>query len=151
MPGPLSTTSWPGRPSGPEQRGTGCKSKIESLVLRWRSAGQFAQRSAQGLVLKEFVLALLHRRAWQGPQVTAEGWITGQEIKEHYHKSDSGRGSYTYTHWITFEFPISEGPVRLKAQVDERRYVQLKRGQPVKVRYAQEDPRLAILEWESDW
>ena len=99
-----------------------------------------------GLDLKECLLALLHRGAWQGLQVTADGRITDRDTKEH--KDDYGRVSYTY--WITFGFPTTEGPVRLKAQVNERRYGQLKRGQPVEVRYAQENPRLALLEWESD-
>ncbi len=106
---------------------------------------------AAGLDLKEIVLALLHRRAWQGQQVTADGRITGRDIEEHKHKDDYGRISYTYTYWITFDFSTAEGPVRLRTPVDERRYGQLKRGQPVKVRYAQEDSRLALLEWDSDW
>jgi hypothetical protein len=106
---------------------------------------------AAGLVLKEFLLALRHRRAWQGPQVTVDGRITDREIEKHEHESDYGGVSYTYTYWVTFGFPATEGQVRLKTEVVEERYDQLKRGQPVKVRYAQEDPRLAILEWESDW
>jgi hypothetical protein len=107
---------------------------------------------AAGLDLKEFLLALLHRRAWQGPQATADGRITDRDIEEHKHKDDYGRVSYTYTYWVTFDFSTTEGPVRLKTPVVEKwRYDQLKRGQPVKVRYAQEDPRLALLEWELDW
>jgi hypothetical protein len=104
-----------------------------------------------GLDIKEFVLALLHRGAWQGQQATAWGLITDRDIKERKHTDDYGGTSYTYTYWVTFDFPTTGGPVRLKAKVDKQRYEQLKRGQPVKVRYAQEDPRLALLEWEQDW
>ena len=104
-----------------------------------------------GLDLKEFVLARLHRRAWQGQKATAWGLITDRDIKERKHTDDYGGTSYTYTYWVAFDFPTARGPVRLKAKVDKQRYEQLNRGQPVKVRYAQEDPRLALLEWEQDW
>ena len=103
-----------------------------------------------GLDLRELLLALLHRGAWQGQLVTAEGRIIHRDIEEHKHEDDYGGVSYSYTYWITFGFPTTKGPVRLKTPVDEQRYDQLKRGQPVKVRYAQEEPRLALLEWESD-
>ncbi len=107
----------------------------------------FAGLYLVGLDLQEFVLGLLHRRAWQGPHVTAHGLITNRHIEEH----EGEFGGITYTshiYWITFGFPTTEGPIRLTTTVDERIYGQLKRGQPVKVRYAQEDPRLALLEWE---
>ena len=133
---------------------TGLAEGIDLKVLIVGFAGlsfTYTGLKAAGLDLKELLLALLHRGAWQGPQVTAEGRISDRDIEEHKHTDDYGGVSYTYTHWITFGFSTPEGPVRLKASVDERRYGQLKRGQPVKVRYAQEDPRLAVLEWESDW
>lgn len=127
---------------------------LHIAVLMWGVLGlvfTYVGLFVVGLDLKEFVLALLHRRAWQGPQVTADGRITDRDIEEHKHKDDYGRVSYTYTYWITFDFSTTEGSVRLKTPVEEWRYGQLKRGQPVEVRYAQEDPRLAVLEWESDW
>ena len=133
---------------------TGLAEGIDLKVLIVGFAGlsfTYTGLKAAGLDLKELLLALLHRGAWQGPQVTAEGRITDRDIEEHKHTDDYGGVYYTYTHWITFGFPTTEGPVRLKAKVDKQRYGQLKRGQPVKVRYAQEDPRLAVLEWESDW
>ena len=118
---------------------------LEVLMIGFVGLGFiYAGMQFAGLDLKEFVLALLHRRAWQGPQVRAHGLITDRDIEER--KDDNGRVSYTY--WVNFDLPTTEGPVRLKAKVDKRRYDQLKRGQPVKVRYAQEDPRLALLEWE---
>lgn len=121
---------------------------LRALVFIFVALGlTYAGLKAAGLDLKELLLALLHRGAWQGPQVTAEGRITDRDIKEH--KGEYGEISYTY--WITFGFPTAEGPVRLTVQVDKQQYGQLKRGQPVKVRYAQEDPRLALLEWEQDY
>ena len=52
------------------------------------------------------------------------------------------------TYWVTFRFPSAGGPVTLKAQVYKPQYERLKEIQTVTVRYALENPRIAVLEGE---
>ena len=104
----------------------------------------YAGLHTAGLDLWEWLLALVHRRTWQGVQVTADGEILNRNVKEH---TDS-YGKTTYTYWLTFRFDTAEGPVTLKARVEKWRYDRLSNGDPIQVRYALEDPRLALFEWE---
>ncbi len=97
-----------------------------------------------GLDLREWVLAMIHRRAWQGVQVTADGKILDRTVKEH---KDS-YGNVTRTYWITLKFDSTEGSVTLRARVDKEYYERLREGEAVAVRYALENPRLALLEGE---
>lgn len=104
----------------------------------------YAGLYASGLDLREWVLALIHRNTWQGLQVRADGEILDRTIKEH---RDS-YGGVTYTYWLTFRFDSTEGPVTLRARVDKGYYERFNEGDPVAVRYALDDPRLALLEGE---
>ena len=104
----------------------------------------YAGLHTAGLDLREWVLALIHRRTWQGVQVTADGEILDRTVKK---RTDS-YGNTTYTYLVTFRFDSAEGPVTLRARVEKRRYDRLSKGDPVTVRYALEDPRLALFEWE---
>ena len=97
-----------------------------------------------GLDLREWVLALIHRRTWQGVQVTADGEILDRTVREH--KDSYGRVSFTY--WLVFRFDSTEGYVTLRARVDEWYYHRFKVGDPITVRYALDNPRLALLEGE---
>ncbi len=97
-----------------------------------------------GLDLREWVLALSHRRTWEGLQVTADGKILERSIKE---QKDS-YGHVTYTYWLTSRFDSTEGPVTLRPRVEKRYYERFKEGDPVAVRYALDSPRLALLEGE---
>lgn len=97
-----------------------------------------------GLDLREWVLALTHRRTWQGLQVTADGQIIDRTIKEH----EDSYGNVSRTYWLTFQFDSTDGSVALKARVDKAYYERFSEGDPVVVRYALENPRLALLEGE---
>jgi len=97
-----------------------------------------------GLDLREWVLALVNRRTWQGVQVTADGEILDRTVKK---RTDS-YGNTTYTYLVTFRFDSAEGPVTLQARVEKWHYDRLSKGDPIMVRYALEDPRLALFEWE---
>ena len=98
-----------------------------------------------GLDLREWLLALLQRRAWQRQQLTADGVIVDRAVKEH--KDGYGDVLY-YTYWITFRFESAKGPVVLKARVDKQQYYRLAGARRVMVRYAPGNPRLALLEGE---
>lgn len=104
----------------------------------------YAGLYAAGLDLREWVLALINRRAWQSLQVTAGGEILDRTVKEH---RDS-YGDTTYTYWVTFRFDTAEGPVTLKGLVDKGYYDRVSKGASINVRYALENPRLALLEGE---
>ena len=99
---------------------------------------------AAGLDLLEWLIALLHRRTWQGVQVTADGEIVDRVVKRRVDEE----GSVSHTYWITFRFESTEGPVVLKAQVEESQYVRLRGVEMIIVRYALDNPRLALLEGE---
>jgi hypothetical protein len=98
-----------------------------------------------GLDLKEWLLALLQRRAWQRQQARADGEIVDRAVKEH--KDGYGDVLY-YRYWITFRFESTKGPVVLKARVDKQQYNKLAGAKSVMVRYAPGNPRLALLEGE---
>ena len=98
-----------------------------------------------GLDLKEWLLALLQRRAWQRQQLTADGEIVDRAVKEH--KDGYGEVLY-YRYWVTFRFESTKGPVVLKARVDKQQHNKLARARSVMVRYAPGNPRLALLEGE---
>jgi hypothetical protein len=99
---------------------------------------------AAGLDLWEWLLALLHRRTWQGVQVTADGEIVDRAVKRRV----DDEGSVSHTYWITVRFDTTEGPVVLNAQVEQRQYARLRGAEMIMVRYALENPRLALLEGE---
>ena len=99
---------------------------------------------AAGLDLREWFVALLHRRTWQRLQVTADGEIVDRTVKRRV----DDEGSVSHTYWITVQFDSTEGPVVLNAQVDKPQYVRLGRAEEVMVRYALDNPRLALLEGE---
>ena len=98
-----------------------------------------------GLDLREWLLALLQRRAWQRQQARAHGQIVDRAVKEH--KDGYGEVLY-YRYWITFRFESTKGPVVLKARVDKQQYNKLAGAKSVMVRYAPGNPRLALLEGE---
>ena len=98
-----------------------------------------------GLDLKEWLLALLQRRAWQRQQARADGEIVDRAVKEH--KDGYGDVLY-YRYWITFRFESTKGPVVLKARVDKQQYNKLAGAKSVMVRYAPGNPQLALLEGE---
>jgi hypothetical protein len=98
-----------------------------------------------GLDLKEWLLALLQRRAWQRQQARADGEIVDRAVKEH---EDAYGDVLYYTYWITFRFESTKGPVVLKARVDKQQYNKLAGAKSVMVRYAPGNPRLALLEGE---
>ena len=99
---------------------------------------------AAGLSLWEWLVALLHRRVWQGQQITADGEIVDRTVQRHV--DDEGNVSRKY--WITVRFDSVEGPVVLKAQVEQSLYSWLGGTDTIGVRYALENPRLALLEGE---
>lgn len=99
---------------------------------------------AAGLNLWEWLIALLHRRVWQRQQITADGEIVDRTVKRQV--DDEGNVSHKY--WITVRFDSVEGPVVLRAQVDRSLYSWLAGADTISVRYALEDPRLALLEGE---
>ena len=99
-----------------------------------------------GVDLAEWLFALIHHRTWKGLQVMADGEIVDRTVKR---RVDS-EGSVSYTYWLTFRFDSTEGPVSLKARVDKECYERFNEGDPVAVRYARENPRLALLEEEWD-
>ena len=99
---------------------------------------------AAGLNLWEWLVALLHRRVWQGQQITAEGEIVDRAVRRQV--DDEGNVSHRY--WITVQFDSVEGPVVLRAQVDRSYYQWVGRTDTIGVRYALENPRLALLEGE---
>jgi hypothetical protein len=98
-----------------------------------------------GLDLREWLLALLQRRAWQRQQARADGEIVDRAVKEH--KDGYGDVLY-YRYWITFRSESTKGPVVLKARVDKQQYNKLAGAKSVMVRYAPGNPRLALLEGE---
>ena len=104
----------------------------------------YAGLYAAGLDLREWVLALINRRAWQRLQVTADGEILARTAKEH----EDSYGNVSYTYWATFRFDTAEGPVTLRGLVDKGYYDRLRKGNSINVRYALENPRLALLEGE---
>ena len=99
---------------------------------------------AAGLSLWEWLVALLHRRVWQGQQITADAEIVDRAVSRHV--DDEGNLSHKY--WVTVQFDGVEGPVVLKAQVDQSYYLWLRTADTIAVRYALENPRLALLEGE---
>ena len=96
-----------------------------------------------GLSLGEWLFALLQRRVWRGPRVTVQGQIVDRRAGKYWHE-----GRFHTVLLITFQFQSALGPVVLRTEVDEARYKQLKGVEQVMVRYAVENPRLALLEWE---
>ena len=96
-----------------------------------------------GLSLGEWLFALLQRRVWRGPRVTVQGQIVDRRAGKYRHE-----GRFHTVLLITFRFQSALGPVVLRTEVDEARYKQLKGVEQVMVRYAVENPRLALLEWE---
>lgn len=103
----------------------------------------YGLRSA-GLDPMEWFFALVHRRTWQRLQVTADGEIVERNVRR---RSDD-EGNISYTYWVTFRFDSTEGPVALRARVDKPQYDRLEGGQTVQVRYALDNPRLALIEGE---
>ena len=101
---------------------------------------------AAGLNLWEWLVALLNRRVWHGQQITADGEIVDRAVRRHV--DDEGNVSHKY--WVTIQFDSVEGPVVLKAQVDQSYYLWLGKTDTITVRYALENPRLALLEGEWD-
>lgn len=101
---------------------------------------------AYGVDLREWVSALLNRRAWRRLQVSAEAEILACDTKRH---TDS-YGNVHYTYWVTFRFASTDGPVTLRAQVYKPQYESLKEAETVTVRYALENPRIALLEGEGE-
>ena len=99
---------------------------------------------AAGLNLWEWLVALLYRRVWQRQQVTAGGEIVDREVK----RQVDSEGNVSHRYWITVRFDSIDGPVVLKAQVDQSYYLSAGRTDTVAVRYALENPRLALLEGE---
>jgi hypothetical protein len=99
---------------------------------------------ATGLDLWEWLRALLHRRTWQGVQLAADGEIVDRAVKRRV----DDEGSVSHTYWITVRFDTTEGPVVLKTQVEQRQYARLRGAETVVVRYALDNPRLALLEGE---
>ena len=99
---------------------------------------------AAGLNLWEWLLALLHRRVWQAQQVTADGEILDRAVK----RQVDSEGNVSHRYWVTVRFDSIDGPVVLRAQVDQSYYLWAGRRDTVSVRYALEDPRLALLEGE---
>jgi hypothetical protein len=99
---------------------------------------------AFGVDLREWLGVLLHRRAWRRLQVSAEAEILTRDTKKHTDEY----GQVHYTYWVTFRFPSADGPVTLKAQVYKPQYERLKEVETVPVRYALENPRIALLEGE---
>jgi hypothetical protein len=99
---------------------------------------------AYGVDLREWLVALLHRRAWRRLQVSAEAEILDCETKR---RTDS-YGHVYYTYWVIFQFASTDGPVTLRAQVYKSQYERLKEAETVTVRYALENPRIALLEGE---
>jgi hypothetical protein len=99
---------------------------------------------AAGLNLWEWLVALLHRRVWQRQQITADGEIVDRAVRRQV--DDEGNVSHRY--WITVRFDSVEGPVVLRAQVDRSYYLWVGSTDTIAVRYALENPRLALLEGE---
>jgi hypothetical protein len=99
---------------------------------------------AIGVDLREWLFALLHRRAWRRLQVSAEAEIVDRKAKRH----EDSYGNVHYTYWVTFRFASTEGPVTLEARVDKSQYDRLEGAEMVMVRYALENPRVALLEGE---
>jgi len=98
-----------------------------------------------GLDPVEWFFALIHRRAWQRLQVTADGEIVERNVRS---RSDD-EGNISYTYWATFRFDTTEGPVVLRGQVDKPQYDRLEGVQTIQVRYATMDnPRQALIEGE---
>ena len=81
---------------------------------------------------------------WQGQQITADGEIVDRTVSRQV--DDEGNVSHKY--WVTVQFDSVEGPVVLKAQVDRSHYLWLGTAGTIAVRYALENPRLALLEGE---
>jgi hypothetical protein len=99
---------------------------------------------AIGVDLREWLFALLHRRAWRRLQVSAEAEIVDRKAKKH----QDSYGNVHYTYWVTFRFASTEGPVTLEGRVDKPQYDRLQRADTVMVRYALENPCIALLEGE---
>ena len=99
---------------------------------------------AAGLNLWEWLVALRHRRAWQRQQVTAGGEIVDRAVN----RQVDSEGNVSHRYWITVRFDSIEGPVVLRAQVDQSYYLWVGRRDTLAVRYALENPRLALLEGE---
>jgi hypothetical protein len=97
-----------------------------------------------GLDPLEWLFALLHRRTWQGLQVMADGEIVDRNVKRRVDEE----GQVTYTYWVTFRFDSTEGPVALRARVDKPQFDRLKGVDEIQVRYALDNPRLALMEGE---
>ena len=99
---------------------------------------------AFGVDLREWLFALLHRRAWRRLQVSAEAEILDRKAKRH----QDSYGNVHYTYWVTFRFASAGGPVTLEGQVHKPQYDRLEGADTVMVRYALENPRVALLEGE---
>jgi hypothetical protein len=97
-----------------------------------------------GLDPVEWFFALIHRRTWQRLQITTDGEIVDRNVKRRV--DDEGQAAYTY--WATFRFDTPEGPVVLRGQVDKPQHDRLAGVQTVQVRYALDNPRLALMEGE---
>ncbi len=120
------------------------RSPLRLLFALIGLAFAYAGLQAFGVDPREWIVALLHRRAWRRLQVSAEAEILARDTKKH---TDS-YGNVHYTYWVTFRFPSTDGPVTLKAQVHKPQYEILKKVETVPVRYALENPRIAVLEGE---
>jgi hypothetical protein len=99
---------------------------------------------ATGLNLWEWLVALFHRRVWQGQQITVDGEIVDRAVR----RQVDSEGNVSHRYWVTVRFDSVDGPVVLKAQVDRSYYLWLGTAETIAVRYALENPRLALLEGE---
>lgn len=82
--------------------------------------------------------------AWRRLQVTAQAKVN--EISAQRHTDSYGNVHHTYC--VTFGFDSTDGPVALKARVNKSQYDRLQGADTVNVRYALDNPRVALLEGE---
>lgn len=99
---------------------------------------------AMGVDLREWLFALLLRRTWRRLQVSAEAEVLDRKTKRH----QDSYGNVHYTYWVTFRFATTDGPVTLEGRVYKPQYDRLEGTETVMVRYALENPRVALLEGE---
>lgn len=97
-----------------------------------------------GVPLWEWLPALRYNRAWRHQQVTAQAEIHELDAQE----NEDSYGKVHYTYWVTFRFASIEGPVMLKARVARQQYEQLQEADTMMVRYALDNPCVALIEGE---
>ncbi len=94
--------------------------------------------------------------------LTINGWLnwrlfrdtaiesSGKVVQRIHEEHKGGYGGTDHEYFFVVQFTNGQGPVKLKARVNETRYAATREGSSVVVRFAPSRPRVARIKWDTD-